>query len=55
MSSGPTPSASVAETHSATVVFIGDRAYKVKKPVDLGFLDFTTRAARTGRSATTSS
>ena len=30
----------VAETHSAFVFFVGDRAYKVKKPVDLGFLDF---------------
>lgn len=35
-----------AETHSAFVVFVGDRAYKVKKPVDLGFLDFTTPARR---------
>ncbi len=34
------------ETHSAVVVFVGDRAYKVKKPVDLGFLDFSTREAR---------
>ena len=24
----------------------GDRAYKLKKPVNLGFLDFTTRQAR---------
>jgi aminoglycoside phosphotransferase family enzyme len=38
--------AAVAETHSAVVFFVGDRAYKVKKPVDLGFLDFTTREAR---------
>lgn len=36
----------VAETHSAAVFFLGDRAYKVKKPVDLGFLDFRTREAR---------
>jgi aminoglycoside phosphotransferase family enzyme/predicted kinase len=36
----------VAETHSAHVFFVGDRAYKLKKPVDLGFLDFTTREAR---------
>lgn len=28
------------------VFFAGDRAYKVKKPVDLGFLDFSTVAAR---------
>lgn len=38
--------AGVAETHTATVFFNGDRAYKLKKPVDLGFLDFSTRAAR---------
>jgi len=38
--------ASVAETHSAVVFFVGDRAFKVKKPVDLGFLDFRTREAR---------
>lgn len=30
----------VTETHSAVVVLVGDRAYKWKKPVDLGFLDF---------------
>ncbi|HEY8524681.1 MAG TPA: AAA family ATPase [Acidimicrobiales bacterium] len=38
--------AAVAETHSAVVFFLGDRAYKVKKPVDLGFLDFRSREAR---------
>jgi uncharacterized protein len=38
--------AAIAETHSAVVAFIGDRAYKLKKPVDLGFLDFRTREAR---------
>ncbi|MGE3621371.1 MAG: AAA family ATPase [Acidimicrobiia bacterium] len=36
----------VAETHSAFVLFVGDRAYKVKKRVDLGFLDFRDREAR---------
>lgn len=36
----------LAETHSAVVLFLGDRAYKVKKPVDLGFLDFRERATR---------
>lgn len=41
-----TGAAAVAETHSAVVFFFGDRAYKVKKPVDLGFLDFRTREAR---------
>jgi uncharacterized protein len=38
--------AAIHETHSSVVVFLGDRAYKVKKPVDLGFLDFRTREAR---------
>ena len=42
---GPLPAA-VAETHSGVVFFVGDRAYKLKKPVDLGFLDFRTREAR---------
>lgn len=36
----------VAETHTAIVVFVGDRAYKAKKPVSMGFLDFGSRAAR---------
>ncbi|MEO5876713.1 MAG: AAA family ATPase [Streptosporangiaceae bacterium] len=38
--------ASVAETHIGTVFFTGDLAYKVKKPVHNGFLDFRTRSAR---------
>jgi aminoglycoside phosphotransferase family enzyme/predicted kinase len=40
------PFAAVAETHSAVVFFAGDRAYKLKKPVALGFLDFTSQRAR---------
>lgn len=36
----------LVETHSSTLVFLGDRAYKIKKPLDLGFLDFTTVEAR---------
>lgn len=36
----------VAETHTAVVVFVGDRAYKAKKPVDMGFLDFSSASAR---------
>ena len=40
------PPAAMAETHSAIVFFVGDRAYKLKKPVDLGFLDFRSREAR---------
>jgi len=38
--------AEVAETHSAVVFFAGDRAWKLKKPVSLGFLDFSTPQAR---------
>ena len=40
------PFAAVAETHSAVVFFAGDRAYKLKRPVALGFLDFTSERAR---------
>ena len=29
------------ETHISAVLLAGERAYKLKKPVDLGFLDFT--------------
>ncbi|GAA3784818.1 bifunctional aminoglycoside phosphotransferase/ATP-binding protein [Streptomyces chiangmaiensis] len=42
----PLPRAEVRETHTAVVLFLGDRVYKLKKPVDLGFLDYTTAAAR---------
>lgn len=42
----PEDGAAVAETHSGVVFFTGDRAYKLKKPIDLGFLDFRERAAR---------
>lgn len=38
--------AELHETHSGIVVLVGDRAYKVKKPVNLGFLDFRSQAAR---------
>jgi uncharacterized protein len=43
---GSEPYAALAETHAAVVIFIKDRAYKLKKPVDLGFLDFSTLEAR---------
>ena len=33
---------SVRETHSAVVVLLGHRALKIRKPIDLGFLDFST-------------
>jgi aminoglycoside phosphotransferase family enzyme/predicted kinase len=38
--------AAVRETHIGVVFFVGDRVYKLKKPVDFGFLDFSTRALR---------
>lgn len=34
------------ETHISWIFLVGDRAYKVKKPVDLGFADFTTLEQR---------
>ncbi len=40
------PYAAVKETHTSVVLLMGGRAYKVKKPVALPFLDFSTRAAR---------
>ncbi len=39
-------SAAVAETHVSVLFFVGDRVYKLKKPVAPGFLDFSTRPAR---------
>ena len=38
--------AAVRETHVSTVFFVGDRVYKLKKPVKLDFLDFSTLEAR---------
>lgn len=39
-------SVEVRETHSAVVFLAGSRAYKMKKAVDYGFLDFTTLRKR---------
>ena len=36
------PRPQVAETHTGMVFLVGDRAYKVKKPVVTDFLDFST-------------
>jgi aminoglycoside phosphotransferase family enzyme/predicted kinase len=43
---GPGAQPAVAETHSGVVFLVGDRAYKLKKPLDLGFLDYRRREAR---------
>jgi aminoglycoside phosphotransferase family enzyme/predicted kinase len=44
----PHPAASVEllETHISWVLLAGDFAYKIKKPVDFGFLDFSTLSRR---------
>ena len=42
----PFDEAGVVETHISTLVFMGDRAYKFKKPVKFGFLDFSTPQLR---------
>ncbi len=36
----------LVETHISSVLLTGEYAYKIKKPVDLGFLDFTSLADR---------
>jgi aminoglycoside phosphotransferase family enzyme/predicted kinase len=38
--------AAVHETHVGVVILLGDRAYKIKKPVRTGFLDFSTPQRR---------
>ena len=34
------------ETHISVVILTGDYAYKIKKPMDFGFLDFSTLERR---------
>ena len=40
------PADEIIETHAAKVFLIGDLAYKIKKPVNLGYLDFSTPEKR---------
>ncbi len=42
----PADTIELIETHISWVLLAGEFAYKLKKPVDLGFLDFTTLARR---------
>lgn len=42
----PVESVEMVETHISWVFLAGDYAYKFKKPLDLGFLDFRERARR---------
>jgi aminoglycoside phosphotransferase family enzyme/adenylate kinase family enzyme len=41
-----TESVQLTETHCAWVLLTGEYAYKIKKPVDFGFLDFSTLEKR---------
>ncbi|MCU7916360.1 MAG: hypothetical protein KZQ65_10825 [Candidatus Thiodiazotropha sp. (ex Gloverina cf. vestifex)] len=34
------------ETHISHLLLVGDFAYKIKKPIDLGFLDFSSLEKR---------
>jgi len=40
------PDARLIQTHISSVILAGEHAYKLKKPVDFGFLNFTDRAQR---------
>jgi uncharacterized protein len=42
----PAPRLRVIETHVSWVILTGKYAYKIKKPVDFGFLDFSTLEKR---------
>ncbi|MDP2833225.1 MAG: AAA family ATPase [Pseudomonadota bacterium] len=42
----PAPAPRLIETHISWVILAGDYAYKLKKPLDLGFLDFSTLKRR---------
>ena len=41
-----TPPARLVETHISVLFFVGDRVYKLRKPLRFDFLDFTERSAR---------
>ena len=43
---GGSPEVAVHETHASWVFVAGERAYKVKKPLALGFLDYSTLELR---------
>lgn len=40
------PQVDLVQTHISYLFLCGDLVYKVKKPVDFGFLDFTTLEQR---------
>ncbi|RLA16243.1 MAG: hypothetical protein DRQ60_04885, partial [Gammaproteobacteria bacterium] len=39
-------SVTLVETHISSLLLAGEYVYKLKKPLDLGFLDFSTLARR---------
>ena len=42
----PAGKVELLETHISWVLLAGDYAYKIKKPVSVGFVEFSTPAAR---------
>ena len=40
------PAVRAAETHISILIFIGEKVYKIRKPVRFAFLDFSDRVAR---------
>jgi aminoglycoside phosphotransferase family enzyme len=42
----PVRNLELIETHISWIILTGDIAYKIKKPVNFGFLDFTSLAQR---------
>ena len=44
--SHPCSTMELIETHISWIILTGDFAYKIKKPVNFGFLDFTSLSAR---------
>ena len=42
----PEEQAAITETHISVLISIGDRVYKLKKPVSFGFVDFSDRRLR---------
>jgi len=42
----PAERAAIVETHISTLFFVGDRVFKLHKPVRFGFLDFRDRTSR---------
>jgi len=49
----PVDRVELIQTHISSVFLTGDVVYKLKKPVDFGFLDFSTREKRVSRRMST--